>query len=283
MKARTWQGLLAFILGAALGLLYSWIISPVSYVNTSPNTLRPDFKDQVRASIAAAYAGTGNLERARARLALLGDVDMAGALNAQAQRMLAAGDSPISVQHVVDLAGNLQLQAPVGSPTAFVYVPSARLTATASPRAGPSPDMTQTNIPQQTIEPPPTISTPTRPPTRTPTPSAGAPFELFSRETLCDAGLQQGLIQVIVTDFHRHQLAGAEIIVAWDSGEEHFFTGLKPELGDGYADYAAQSGVTYSVRIASGGAAVTGLTPPTCSADQAAPFTGQIKLTFQQK
>jgi hypothetical protein len=88
---------------------------------------------------------------------------------------------------------------------------------------------------------------------------------------------------VIVTDSRRHPLPGAEIIVAWDSGEEHFFTGFKPELGNGYADYAAQPGITYSVRVAAGGSPVTGLTPPTCSGDQNAVFTGQIKLIFQQR
>lgn len=283
MKLTAWLTLLAFAAGAALGLFYSWIISPVSYVNTSPDTLRPDFKDQMRTSIAAAYAATGNLERARARLALLGDADPAQALNAQAQRMLTAGDSPLSVQHVVQLAGDLEVQPASFSPTVTSSPLPARPASTSPPPTGPSPDLTQTFIPQQTIEPPPTIASPTRPPTRTPTPRAGAPFELFSRETLCDPDLQQGLIQVIVTDSRRHPIAGAEIIVAWDSGEEHFFTGFKPELGDGYADYAAQPGTTYTVRMAAGGSPVTGLLPPTCSADQSAVFTGQIKLTFQQK
>lgn len=283
MKLTTGLTLLAFAAGAALGLFYSWIISPVSYVNTSPDTLRPDFKDQMRASIAAAYVSTGNLERARARLALLGDIAPAQALNAQAQRMLAAGESPVGVQHVVQLAGDLEIQPASFSPTGTSSLPPARATSTPPPQAGPSPDLTQTSIPQQTIEPPPTIASPTRPSTRTPTPRAGSPFGLSSRETLCDLELQQGLIQVIVTDSRKRQLAGAEIIVAWDGGEEHFFTGFKPELGDGYADYAAQSGVIYSVRMAAGGSPIAGLIPPTCSSDQNSVFTGQIKLTFQQK
>ena len=283
MKLATWLTLLAFAAGAALGLFYSWIVSPVSYVNTSPDTLRPDFKDQVRASIAAAYVSTGNLDRAHARLALLGDADPAQALNAQAQRMLAAGESPISVQHVVQLAGDLEIQPASFSPTGSPSRLPARPTSTPPPQAGPSPDLTQTFIPQQTIEPPATVSSPTRPPTRTPTPRLGAPFELFSRETLCDPDLQQGLIQVFVTDSRKRPLPAAEIIVAWDSGEEHFFTGFKPELGNGYADYAAQPGVIYSVRMAAGGPPITGLTPPTCSGNQSAVFTGQIKLTFQQK
>ena len=28
-----------------------------------------------------------------------------------------------------------------------------------------------------------------------------------------------------------------ELVVTWDEGEDHFFTGLQPELGLGYGDF----------------------------------------------
>jgi hypothetical protein len=48
-----------------------------------------------------------------------------------------------------------------------------------------------------------------------------------------------------------------EVIVNWDGGEEHF-SGLKPELGLGYADFAI-FGTTYSLRLTERGEPVTDL------------------------
>src|SRR5690349_24987934 len=87
MKRIPWDILLALLVGLALGLVYSWMIAPRGATDTQPRTLRADFKDQYRALIAAAYTATGNLPRARARLALLGDPDLLEALNGQAQRI----------------------------------------------------------------------------------------------------------------------------------------------------------------------------------------------------
>jgi hypothetical protein len=87
-----WTVILSLLIGLGLGLVYSWIISPVRVIDSEPVALRADFKDQYRASIAAAFAASGNLDRAQARLNLLGDADPVTVLNAQAQQMLASGD-----------------------------------------------------------------------------------------------------------------------------------------------------------------------------------------------
>ena len=108
--------MLALILGFGLGLAYAWVISPVKYVDAEPLVLRDDFKDHFRAAIAAAYASTGDLERARARLTLLGDPNPSQVLTAQAQRMLAAGESSETVQQVAMLAAALQGESGCQSP-----------------------------------------------------------------------------------------------------------------------------------------------------------------------
>ncbi len=107
MKRIPWNVLLALLVGLGLGLVYSWVISPRRIINAEPITLRADFKDQYRSAIAAAYAATGNLPRAQARLALLGDSDSIEALNAQAQRMLvseANGASGEQFEHADQVA-----------------------------------------------------------------------------------------------------------------------------------------------------------------------------------
>ena len=80
----------------------------------------------------------------------------------------------------------------------------------------------------------------------------------------------------------RRQLAGVEIVVTWDGGKEQFFTGLKPELGNGYADYMMTPDATYTVQLARGSDVALGITPTTCQRPNGETFVGGIKLTFQQ-
>jgi hypothetical protein len=283
MKRFPWLALVTLILGLGVGVLYSWFIAPAPIKQTSPNTLRADFKDELRSLIAASYASTGDLERARARLALLGDADPLAALNAQAQQMLAAGKAFETVQQVARLAADLQKPPPEPAPTT-TRVPTHTPTSLSTRAAATNPvsDGTETIIPEQVIEPPATLSTPTPRPTRTSTPLPGRAYELIAQDTLCEADLQEGLLQVIVTDSRRKQVAGVEIIVTWDGGEERFFTGFKPELGNGFADFVMQTGIVYTVRVGTGGAPVTNVSPPGCLAEDGTSYIGVIRLSFQQ-
>lgn len=283
MRARryVWEWLIALLLGFGLGLAYAWVIAPVEYIDAEPIILRDDFKDHFRAAIAAAYASNGDLDRARVRLTLLGDPDPVQALTAQAQRMLAAGDSFETVQQVAMLASNLQGKVTSNPPT---EIPTNNLEPTNRTSAAPTftPDVTQ-----PTIEAEPTftsipVQTPTPKPTRTPTPTLGAPFQLTGQDAICEPELAEGLLQVLVTDGKRKQIPGAEIIISWSNGEEHIFTGLKPELGNGYADFQMPPDVIYSVRMADGGTPATGITAPTCTTTDNNPYLGGIRITFQQ-
>ena len=89
-------------------------------------------------------------------------------------------------------------------------------------------------------------------------------------------------MQVVVTDARRQQIPGAEIIVTWNNGEEHFFTGMKPELGYGYADFLMTPDITYSVRMADGGTPASELSTPDCTDTSGNHYPGGLKLTFQQ-
>ncbi len=99
---------------------------------------------------------------------------------------------------------------------------------------------------------------------------------------MCEPDLPEGLLQILVNDSRRRPVPGVEIVTAWDGGEEHFFTGLKPELGNGYADFVMQPGTLYNVRIADGGPPTPGVTAPSCTATDGTVTTGQIRLTFQR-
>lgn len=64
--------LLGLFLGMIAGLLYGWILQPVEYIDTTPNSLRQDYKTDYVLAVAEAYAGDGDLDRALVRLAALG-------------------------------------------------------------------------------------------------------------------------------------------------------------------------------------------------------------------
>ena len=57
---------------SAAGLYYGWVISPVKYVDTAPNSLRKDYKTDYVLMVAEAYRVENNLSLAARRLAILG-------------------------------------------------------------------------------------------------------------------------------------------------------------------------------------------------------------------
>ena len=118
-KPFPWYLLTGLILGFLLGLLYAWLINPVVYSNTEPATLRADFKDNYRLTIAQAYAASGDLERTESRLALLRDDDAVFMLGSQAQQALAAGfseDARALALLASALQGTGESPAPTSSP-----------------------------------------------------------------------------------------------------------------------------------------------------------------------
>ena len=282
MRRIPWDLLFALLAGLGLGLVYSWIISPTRVTDAEPLALRADFKDHYRSAIAAAYAATSNLPRAQARLSLLTDADPIEALNAQAQRMLASGQSLEQADQLAALASALdQGVAPEFTSTPVPQIANT-IIITSTPLLDSSAVPLEITETAQPIETQATLSASTPRPTRTPIPTLGAPFTLTGQETVCDPNLPDGLLQVIVFDSRRRQLAGAKIMITWDGGEEEFFTGLKPELGNGYADFIMDPNTTYTVQLGAGSDIASGLTTSACQTSDGETFFGGIKLTFQQ-
>ncbi len=294
-----WYLLTGFVIGIVLGLVYAWLISPQQYQDTSPSSLLPEFKGQYRAMIAAAFVATGNLPRAEARLALLGDGNVERALTEQAQRTLGEGNLPLEAQALGLLAVALGQGDAGALPT---FVPSATPTESQSSSASQSanteptsteitledttPDFSTTPSPLPTKKTPQVtttaLSTATPLPTRTPTVTPGSPFVLQSNTFVCDTNLPNPLIQVIAEDSSGEPLSGQEIITTWEGGEDYYFTGLKPELGLGYADFLMTPGVVYQVRMAGGGQTVPDITPAECETQSGRRYWGSWLLIFSR-
>jgi hypothetical protein len=271
-----------------MGLAYSWMISPVEYTDASPSLLRTDFKDQYRAVIAASYASSHEFDRARARLAILGDADSIPALNAQAQQMLAAGEPFNRVQQVAQLASDLG-RGNVAPPVTITPLAASMNTPTTTSKPNPTnqltnqtPTIESTPVSTQLPETPFALTPSTPRPTHTSIPQPGAPFVLVGEDTVCNPDLQDGLLQVMLKDARRRQVPGIEIIVTWNGGEDRFFTGFKPEVGDGYADFVMQADAVYSIRIVTGSSTVPDISAPACTDANGTSYPGGLLLNFQQ-
>ena len=255
--------LLPFILGALLGmsagLLYSWTINPVEYVDAAPASLRANFKEDYLSLIAASYDYSSDLQHARARLADLQFEDPASSLSRLAQNRLAAGRPQAEVLALAQLAAVLG-ERPVPLTSPGVEQP-------ATPTPAPSPT---------------TTATATKTPTPAPSPTPGAPFTLRERSEVCDPDLGEAQLQIIVLDAAGDGIPGVELQVISDPGQDRFYTGLKPELGPGYADFTMHPGVTYSLQLSGGRSPISGLIAPDCPASEGGNYPGAWLLTFEQ-
>lgn len=284
-----WYLLTGLVIGLAIGILYAWLVQPVQYTNTTPASLQPIFKDQYRSLIALAYLTNSDMVRARARLELLKDEDAYQMLAEQAQRNLAAGLLQ-EARALGLLAASLGQISPTVYPNAQSS-PAILITETESPSLKTTPtvavtlpgsvtnDSLSTITNQLTTTPGDnSVSSPTQTPTLTP----GAPFVFQSSELVCDTELEEALIQVLVQDAAGQPVPGVEIVVNWEDGENHFFTGLIPELGLGYADFTMTAGTTYTLRLVEGGEPITDITATECEGEGENRYWGSWRLIFSQ-
>ncbi|GAB4533918.1 MAG: hypothetical protein Fur0018_23600 [Anaerolineales bacterium] len=285
-SAPAWYLLTGLLLGVLMGLFYAWVISPVAYVDVPPDTLQAAYKDHYRAMIALAYAADGNVQRAQARLALLMDEDPLGALAAQAQRTLAGNDSDHAAAALGELAAVLggvpqaalatplsSRPAPLSSPTRLPSPTLAPPTATVPPAATKTPAPVFSPTPGATFTPLPTL-----PPTATP----GAPFVLDARTLVCEPAWERALIRVVVKDAAGQPVPGVGALIRWDGTEETFFTGLKPELGAGVADFEMTPGVSYTLVVGQGGQLITDIQAAECQGAYGGRHWGSWMLVFVQ-
>jgi hypothetical protein len=105
---------------------------------------------------------------------------------------------------------------------------------------------------------------------------------LDAAELVCNPNQAGPLLQVVVLDAAGTPVPSMEIIVSTDKGEDHFFTGLKPDLGLGYADFLMQPEVEYSLRLADGGETMNNLLAKECAKEDGSKYWGSWLVTFMQ-
>ncbi len=269
-----WYILTGLLLGLTMGLIFTWVVSPVKEIDTHPNLLRDDYKDIYRTLIARAYQANNNLPRAEARLALIGDEDPSLALAAQAQRYLAEGGDIETAKVLANLSSALQ-SAAINSATPLPAETegSNQTQETDDPEVSP----TLTNDGQDTSQ-----STPTpddEPAIPTPTPTESPPFILQDSTPICDPTLGESLIQIIATNGEGEGVPGVALVISLGPNlTESFYTGLKPEVGLGYADFSAEPGLTYTLEVPDSGLVVPDIEVPTCQTESEDSYWGSWEI-----
>jgi len=246
---------LGVTLGFIFGLYYAWEISPINPKDARPSDLEPHFQEEYQTLIALAYANTGNLSRATRRLEILPESNSPDVLRALSQQHLANGRPEADVLAVAQLA------AALSNPTKPVST-LQQFHDTATPTTSPLPTTTLLPTPSQTATPIPT-------------------YQLRSQEKICDSDPGSPMIQVLVFDALGDPVPGVEVLIFWDQGEDHFFTGLKPEVSPGYGDFLMSDGITYTAKITGSTQTITGLKVEECIQDDEA-YPGSWLLTFEE-
>ena len=286
--------LTGLLVGLLTGLALTLVFRPV-YVDTAPGALSDADKSAYRSLAAMAFAVDHDLGRAQARLALLKDKNSPMAVAAQAQQELSQNGPESST------VKGLSLLATAFAPTAAAIQP----VSTPEPGGSQTPTLTgQPDLmltPSATLDPNAAVMTATASASPTPTeraltplatftprvtstplPSLGYPFILTDKSDVCDPRLP-GLLQLEVNDKAGNPVPGVRISVAWDGGEDQFFTGLHPNINPGYADFSMTPAALYAVKVGDISKPVEKIGTSKCKGTDGTPFPGGLMLQFGQK
>ncbi|MGC8878107.1 MAG: hypothetical protein ACP5R2_02670 [Anaerolineae bacterium] len=261
-----WIGgfLVGLVIGMSMSLFYTWVLDPPALTLASPSSLNPHDKEIYMVLVAAAYTADGDLERAERRLAALRDAHIGDTLVALAERYIAEDHDVREVRTLARLADALGHTSAVVR--AFIATPTPTrtptLTATPLPTHTPTASLTPTQTVPATRTATPTrqlrpTSTPTEmpaptqaesfTPTATPT-SERDRFRVVQSTPLCDAQ-SDGILRIYVRGSNGEGIPGVQIVVSWPEGEDRFYTGFKPAIDPGYADFEMQPGKVYEVHL----------------------------------
>lgn len=239
--------------GVAGGLYYAWMVDPLDSYRTSPDALHAEDKLRYLTLIGDLYGCQQDGTQTEARLQALGIPADGPTLARLIEEYLDSGGRPEEVRPLAQLASDL------GASGGVLLVFGALPTSTPQSAASP-------------VAVPPTAALPVPSPTPFVPPTPMPRFEIVEQTALCAAPGQSGQIIVWVQDDQGHPMPGVEIVVFWPAGQDRFFTGLRPEIGAGYADFEMSPDIEYAVSLATfpGDTAekLTSVLPPnTCPTD----------------
>ncbi len=295
--------LVGLILGTAGALVYAWLIDPVAYYDTTPPLMRADYQETwIRLSVLA-YGAEGAMERTRLRLSGLPEARVRAVLERTLEDVVAEGRPLTVLQRIAELAKlygldttSVRIYTDSGefelTPDTVTLVPFTP-TPSATPSPLPSPTLTLRPTLTHTPSPPTPKPTFTASPVPSPTPTRvfTSPYRLLEQSPMCKTRPVITLTvvrEVTQTVRGREQLEqvgvpGLEVWLLWDDGADHAITGLRPDEGLGYADFAVEPERTYNLYLASPmGVPVASLHVRPCTGTEQGAWMGWSLLILQQ-
>jgi hypothetical protein len=107
---------IAIAVGIGLGLFYGWVISPVQFVDTTPASMRADYRADYVLMIAEAYHADQNTDLAIRRLAVFGSDSPAEIASQALQTGQTIGYSAEDISTLQELTRALQAYQPAPTP-----------------------------------------------------------------------------------------------------------------------------------------------------------------------
>ncbi|MBN1429371.1 MAG: hypothetical protein JXB07_13440 [Anaerolineae bacterium] len=235
--------LFGLVIGLIGGVYYAWYLNPVSLTNVSPRQLDAEDQQTYISLVSAAYLQDTNLDRARERLKTTGAHDVISLVVSQSN-MAYLGGQEFEARPLTILAEALGGD-PLGSgvftgtlaPTSVAVVPSATFEGVVSPTPSPT-VVTATPFPIRATVTPTEILIP--PDTR---------LKLVALNPICKDDHPPGLIEIYVNDINGEGIPAIAILVEWAEQQATFFTGLKPDIDPGFADFQMEPNKTYTITL----------------------------------
>ena len=106
---------IAGLAGVAAGLVYGWVIDPVEFVDTTPASLRADYRTDYVLMVAEAFQADPDVELAGRRLAIFGSGSPTSISLAALEDAQTSGYSQPDVALLQELTRALQAAQPVPS------------------------------------------------------------------------------------------------------------------------------------------------------------------------
>ncbi len=114
--SRWLYSVIALAIGISIGLFYGWVVNPVQFVDTTPASMRADYRADYVLMIAEAYQADQNTDLAIRRLAVFGS-DPPAIIAAQAlQTGQSIGYSANDISLLQELTRALQAYQPAPTP-----------------------------------------------------------------------------------------------------------------------------------------------------------------------
>ena len=113
---RWFYSIIALAIGIGIGLFYGWEINPVQFVDTTPASMRADYRADYVLMIAEAYHADQNTDLAIRRLAVLGSDSPANIAAQALQTGQSIGYSTHDISLLQELTRALQAYQPAPTP-----------------------------------------------------------------------------------------------------------------------------------------------------------------------